>query len=291
MYDNRRMEALVGGLARLDRQSIDLLDLSLRRDLPDTEIAETRGIPAAEVGERRARALGRLMSELRIERFDEVVDMFTHLADLPAERWAQASAAAGSPVALHIGRPPRRLGRRASTVLVAFVSALAMALALPQGLAQLGLPSHRGGPAAVKPQPVQAGATATPARPAAHVRRHRPHGTTSGRAHAPVRARRAAPARTVERPPARGSARPRPLRGTRSRRPAAATPATPATSATPAPAATPPPVPTAGRTHPQRARKGRGAGAERKAVPETPVLPPGKAKRLPDLKVPLGPKI
>ena len=292
MYKNRTTEALVGGLARLDRLSVDLLDLSLRRDLPDAEIALRRGIPATEVGEHRARALARLMSELRIERFDDVVDLFTRLADLPAERWAQATDAAGSPVALSPGwrrRAPWQPSHRASTALVALATALAMALALPQSLTSLALPSHRSAPAVDQrppPPPLRQGSAPAERAAPASPRARRPAARRAAAAPHAARTPRATHPRPAARPAAHSSLR-RHTRSVAAPAPAAPAPAAAPVSAAPAPVV-PPPPPSAKKGHPQKAKNGRGARAEPKLRP-VESLPPGKAKRLPNLKVPVRP--
>ena len=66
----------------LDPGSRALLDLSLRRRIPDDEIADFLGIDAAAVARRRAAALRRLGTDLEIERPEELTGMLTALAAL-----------------------------------------------------------------------------------------------------------------------------------------------------------------------------------------------------------------
>jgi DNA-directed RNA polymerase specialized sigma24 family protein len=81
-----RMRELGAALARLDPESRALLDLSVRRGLPDDEIAGTVG-RAEEVERRRGELLERLAEDLHLEGRDERDELFATLPDLPAEYW------------------------------------------------------------------------------------------------------------------------------------------------------------------------------------------------------------
>jgi hypothetical protein len=82
-----RKKRLTQAVRGLDPGSRALLDLSLRRRIPDDEIGDFLGIDAAGVARRRAAALRRLGTELEIQRPEELTRMLAALAALPADAW------------------------------------------------------------------------------------------------------------------------------------------------------------------------------------------------------------
>jgi DNA-directed RNA polymerase specialized sigma24 family protein len=82
-----RMRELGAALARLEPQSRALLDLSVRRGLPDEEVAGRLG--ESEVERRRAEVLERLAEDLHLDGRDARDELFATLPDLPAEYWPE----------------------------------------------------------------------------------------------------------------------------------------------------------------------------------------------------------
>ena len=81
------MRELGRALARIDDESRALLDLSLRRGLPDEEIAGILRVEPEEVGRRTAELLERLASDLQLEGREQRDELFATLQDLPKKRW------------------------------------------------------------------------------------------------------------------------------------------------------------------------------------------------------------
>ena len=81
------MRELGAALARLEPQSRALLDLSVRRGLPDEEVAGRLG--GSEVTRRRAEVLERLAEDLHLDGRDARDELFATLPDLPAEYWPE----------------------------------------------------------------------------------------------------------------------------------------------------------------------------------------------------------
>ena len=88
------MKAAREALARLDRQSLALLELSLRRALDDEEIGEFLGVDPGEVAKRRDEILERLAADLRLDGREERDELFATLPDLPWEYWRPQAARA-----------------------------------------------------------------------------------------------------------------------------------------------------------------------------------------------------
>ena len=90
-----RLSQLRDALARLDPGERALLDLSMRRELPDEEIADYLHVESEEVDRRRGETLERLAADLRLDGREQRDELLATLPDLPAEYWnAQAAARA-----------------------------------------------------------------------------------------------------------------------------------------------------------------------------------------------------
>jgi DNA-directed RNA polymerase specialized sigma24 family protein len=81
------MQDLAAALARLDAPTRALLDLSLRRGLPDEEIAEVMRTDRDQVAGRRVAALDRLAEELSLDGREQRDELFATLPDLPPQLW------------------------------------------------------------------------------------------------------------------------------------------------------------------------------------------------------------
>ena len=88
-----RMRELGAALGRLDPLSRALLDLSLRRGMPDEEIAGVLGVDVAEVERRRAEVLERLADDLGLRTRDARDELYATLPDLPKGLWNGGQAA------------------------------------------------------------------------------------------------------------------------------------------------------------------------------------------------------
>ena len=81
------MKDLGAALAGLEPQTRALLELSLRRGMPDDEIAQVIGSDREEVARRRAAALESLAKELRLDGREQQDELLATLPDLPAGLW------------------------------------------------------------------------------------------------------------------------------------------------------------------------------------------------------------
>jgi DNA-directed RNA polymerase specialized sigma24 family protein len=81
------MKEIGAALGRLDPRSRALLDLSLRRGMPDNEIAGVLRVDATEVERRRAEALEELASDLRLDGREQREELVATLPDLPGALW------------------------------------------------------------------------------------------------------------------------------------------------------------------------------------------------------------
>ena len=81
------MKDLAAALTRLDAPTRALLDLSLRRGLPDEEIAEVMHTDRDQVASRRVAALDRLADELSLDSREQRDELFATLPDLPRRLW------------------------------------------------------------------------------------------------------------------------------------------------------------------------------------------------------------
>src|SRR4051794_9954730 len=83
-------EQLAAALARLDPRDWEVLDLSLRRRVPDDALAEVLGVEVPEVARRRAAAIERLADDLEIQRGEDLGHVLKAL--LETEAWEAAEA-------------------------------------------------------------------------------------------------------------------------------------------------------------------------------------------------------
>ena len=81
------MKAVREALARLDAESLALLELSVRRGLDDEEIGEFLRVGPEEVARRRNELLDRLATELDLDGREQRDELFATLPDLPGEYW------------------------------------------------------------------------------------------------------------------------------------------------------------------------------------------------------------
>jgi DNA-directed RNA polymerase specialized sigma24 family protein len=89
-----RMEDLGAALARVDPESRALLELSLRRGLPDEEIGEFLRVDPQEIGRRREALFERLAEELGVQGREERDELYATLRDLPDRHWSAQAARA-----------------------------------------------------------------------------------------------------------------------------------------------------------------------------------------------------
>ena len=83
-------EQLAAALARVDPRDWEVLDLSLRRRVPDDALAEVLGVEVPEVARRRAAAIERLADDLDIQRGEDLGHVLKAL--LESEAWEAAEA-------------------------------------------------------------------------------------------------------------------------------------------------------------------------------------------------------
>jgi hypothetical protein len=97
-------EQLVAALERLDPRDLEVLDLSLRRHVPDEALAQVMGWAPSEVARRRAGAIEHLADDLHVERGEDLGRVLTALlqpetwSNVDESRWpASQTAAAAEP--------------------------------------------------------------------------------------------------------------------------------------------------------------------------------------------------
>jgi hypothetical protein len=139
--------SVVAALGRLDASARLLLDLSLRRELPDDELAARLDKTVPEIGEQRAQAIGRMTSAFEIERIDELTELLTAVAGLSAAGWAAAEGEQ-APSSPPPSRRPRTFPfpaarRVAGAALPALLAALATWVLLAGGLGDVSSPRTR----------------------------------------------------------------------------------------------------------------------------------------------------
>jgi L,D-transpeptidase-like protein len=132
-------EQLVAALERLDPRDLEVLDLSLRRHVPDDALANVMAWAPAEVARRRAAAIEHLANDLGVERGEDLGLVLKALLEpdtwtaVDESRWpaagTDAPAAAPAPqAAAEPERPPTRRGPwRVLAIASAFLAALAAA--------------------------------------------------------------------------------------------------------------------------------------------------------------------
>lgn len=91
-----RPEQLAAALERLDPRDREVLDLSLRRRVPDEALAKLYESDEADVARRRAAGIERLADDLHVERGEDLGAVLKEL--LAPEVWAAAGARASEPV-------------------------------------------------------------------------------------------------------------------------------------------------------------------------------------------------
>src|SRR4051794_3009693 len=124
-------EQLVAALERLDPRDLEVLDLSLRRHVPDEALADVMGWAPAEVARRRAAAIEHLADDLHVERGEDLGLVLKALlqpetwSSVDEKRWPAGPTEAAKEVA-----DPKRARRgpwRALAVACALLAALAAA--------------------------------------------------------------------------------------------------------------------------------------------------------------------
>jgi DNA-directed RNA polymerase specialized sigma24 family protein len=88
------MKAVREALARLDAESLALLELCLRRGLEDEEIGEFLRVDPDEVAHRRDDLLERLAVDLQLDGREQRDELFATLPDLPWDYWRPQAARA-----------------------------------------------------------------------------------------------------------------------------------------------------------------------------------------------------
>src|SRR3954466_16354956 len=80
-------EQLIAALERLDPRDLEVLDLSLRRHVPDEALAKVMDWAPAEVARRRAAAVEHLADDLHVERGEDLGLVLKAL--LEPETWSR----------------------------------------------------------------------------------------------------------------------------------------------------------------------------------------------------------
>jgi hypothetical protein len=78
---------LIQAVQQLDPGTRALLDLSLRRAIPDERVAGLLGVELAEIPRRRARGIAQLADKLEVPGPAELATLLVALPDLPEEAW------------------------------------------------------------------------------------------------------------------------------------------------------------------------------------------------------------
>jgi hypothetical protein len=78
---------LAESLAQLDAGTRALLDLSLRRAIPDDQVAKVLGVEAASIPPRRARGIAQLADMMEVPGPSELAALLIAIPDLPEEAW------------------------------------------------------------------------------------------------------------------------------------------------------------------------------------------------------------
>ena len=132
-------EQLVAALERLDPRDLEVLDLSLRRHVPDEALASVMSWAPSEVARRRAAAIEHLANDLGVERGEDLGLVLKALLEpdtwtaVDESRWpaADTDEPADAPVTSATAEPerppPRRGPWRALAIACALLAALAVA--------------------------------------------------------------------------------------------------------------------------------------------------------------------
>src|SRR3954471_17313488 len=129
-------EQLVAALERLDPRDLEVLDLSLRRHVPDEALADVMGWAPTEVARRRAAAIEHLADDLHVERGEDLGRVLKALlqpetwSSVDETRWPAAETEAPSePEKAEEPEPEPARSRRGPWRALAVASALLAALA------------------------------------------------------------------------------------------------------------------------------------------------------------------
>jgi len=80
-------ERLAASLGELDGGTRALLDLSLRRAIPDDQVAKALGVDAASIPPRRARGIAELADRMEVPGPSELAALLIAIPDLPDDAW------------------------------------------------------------------------------------------------------------------------------------------------------------------------------------------------------------
>jgi hypothetical protein len=167
-------ERLAASLGELDAGTRALLDLSLRRAIPDDQVAKALGVDAASIPPRRARGIGELADRMEVPGPSELAALLIAIPDLPDHAWDVPTVAMPSAPAITSAARAHAFRRAAVAAsplvaLGAVIAALAVSTGsettvhgVPAG-ASLGSGSAPGAPA-----PAQAPAAVAPTPDARH---------------------------------------------------------------------------------------------------------------------------
>jgi hypothetical protein len=150
-------DSFTSALERLDPASRALLDLSLRRGMRTEEIAEVLGAEPESVEASRDAALRRIATDVGMPDAEDLDQVRTRLAELPADQWlGNGKAAAEEP------EPEQPAKRRGSVwpLLLGLVLTAGVIVAIAVGTSDNGNSTSR--PSASRPKPAPA-----PSKPAA----------------------------------------------------------------------------------------------------------------------------
>jgi L,D-transpeptidase catalytic domain len=133
-------EQLTAALVRLDPRDWEVLDLSLRRRVPDSALADVLDVDEREVARRRAAAIEKLADDIGVQRGHDLGEVLKALLDVGTWEAAEAQGAPSAPVAkppqttseeqaseVAAGRPRPGGLRQTAVAVVAVVAALAVA--------------------------------------------------------------------------------------------------------------------------------------------------------------------
>ncbi len=185
---------LAESLGKLDAGTRALLDLSLRRAIPDDQVAKVLGVDPGSIPPRRARGIAQLADMMEVPGPSELAALLIAIPDLPEEAWGVPTPEpfSGGVTSARRAKAFRRVAVAASPLVA--LGAVMAAVVVASSSDHSG--SHAG---------VQRGTAAAERRQAAPPSRPRrptlvmgcPTGCSSSRAHRP--ARRAAPRATMAR--------------------------------------------------------------------------------------------
>ena len=123
MIDRTR---LAESLGRLDAGTRALLDLSLRRAIPDEQVAEVLGVEPSSIPPRRARGIAQLADMMEVPGPSELAALLIAIPELPEEAWGVPAPA---PFAGNISRARRAKAFRRVAVAASPLVALGAVIA------------------------------------------------------------------------------------------------------------------------------------------------------------------